>query len=52
MDKTKLMAGSLFFCSIAVIIGFILDKEIYWYAVDVAVILICTVNAMMLLKNK
>ena len=52
MNKTALMAGSLFLCSIAIIIGLIWNNSTYWYTVDIIVILLCSINGWLILKNK
>jgi len=52
MKNPKFMAGSLFFCSIAMGVGMILNIHIYWSVIDILVVLICAANGVLLLKNK
>ena len=37
MNRNKIMAGSLFLCSIAMIMGMIINNNSYWFAADVFV---------------
>jgi hypothetical protein len=52
MNNNKFMAVSLFLCSLAMIIGMILNINIYWFITDIIVIIICAVNGVLLLRNK
>jgi len=49
--KSKLPAASLLSCSAAVILGFILEINTYWFITDIAVIITCAVNGILLLKK-
>ena len=52
MKRNKIMAGSLFLCSIAIIVGMIIDINSYWFVVDIFTIVVCCINAILLIKNK
>ncbi len=50
--RHSIRAGSLFLCSIAIVIGMLLNNNTYWDIVDVSVILLCATNGVLILKNK
>jgi hydrogenase-4 membrane subunit HyfE len=43
MNSNKMMAGSLFLCSIAMIIGLLINVNNYWFVADIFTIIVCQV---------
>jgi hypothetical protein len=52
MKKNKIIAYLLFFCALAMLTGMFLNIDIYWFIVDIIVILICSITGYLILKNK
>jgi hypothetical protein len=51
MKKNKIMAYSLFFCALAMLLGMFLDIRIYWFVADIVVIFICSVAGFLIIKK-
>ena len=51
MKKNKMIALLLLFCSIIMIVGMIINIHVYWFIVDIVVILICGISGFILLKT-
>jgi len=49
--KRNLTAFSLFSCSIAIIVGMLVNNKYYWFAADSFVILICGINGFIILRS-
>ncbi|MBN2425404.1 MAG: hypothetical protein JXR46_14145 [Calditrichaceae bacterium] len=47
----KLIAFLLLFCSLAAIVGMFINVLVYWFVVDILIILICGFSGIYLLVN-
>lgn len=52
MNKNKFMGFSLVFCSLVMLAGMFINNEIYWFVIDIVVIILCALNGFLILKNK
>jgi len=52
MKQNQIIGWSLILCSIAMTIGMIINVLVYWFIVDILVIIICLLSGVLLLKNR
>jgi hypothetical protein len=52
MSQNKIIGWSLILCAAAMIIGMIINVLLYWFIVDILVIIICLLCGILLLQNR
>lgn len=50
MKKNRWIALSLLACSMAMLFGMLLGNKYYWFATDALVILVCAIDAVIILR--
>jgi hypothetical protein len=52
MKQNQIIGWSLIICAIAITVGMVINVLVYWFIVDILVIVICLLCGILLLKNR